>query len=162
LQYQKHYCVSTMKSVDEIGVKETHEIDGKDYFSSNIGKSEEDPDSNSNDISPISMVVDSVKGSMYYIKYIDGMCQIKEIIPRRFEQKDHIVIFEMKADLCFGFGINSDSTQFYFIDELKQIQILVRIPDIKMLQEKVLMNVKDKDRLLLRINKDFQNIIIGE
>lgn len=42
--------------------------------------------------------MDPVKGSIFYIVYVDGICLIKEIIPRKSEFKDHLTIFEIKAD----------------------------------------------------------------
>lgn len=67
----------------------------------------------------------------------------------------------MKADNCFGFGINEQNGLFYFIDEFKQIQILKRIPEARTLQEQEEMAMKDKDRNNFKHKKNFQSIIIG-
>ena len=74
MQYQNHYCLSTMKSQDDITERPPFEFNATDYFCQHLGKDELEPDNNSLEIFPINIVIDRLKGSLYYIKYIDGIC----------------------------------------------------------------------------------------
>lgn len=155
-QYQNHYTISTMITVDEEDPDMKNFYKGKNYFKGQKQENEELLNETCNhEIYPINMILDPKKGNIFYVKYVDGICQIREIIPRRSEFKDHLNIFEIKADQCLGFSISDDGKIFYFMDELKTIYVLKRIPDTKMLQDHSEMSLKDKDRTHLKLSRKF-------
>lgn len=74
-----------------------------------------------------------INGNMYYIKQENMQCIIMLINPRRHQLKEHIRICEIRSAYCRGFDITNDGMQFYFFDETKSIQKLVKKHDRKML-----------------------------
>lgn len=103
-----------------------------------------------------------LRGHIYYILYVDGICLIKEIIPRQSDWKDHLTIIEIKSDQCLGFSISDDSQKFYFMDDYKQICVSKRIPDTKSLIESKELKIKEKDRTHFKVKENFSNMILSD
>jgi predicted nucleotidyltransferase len=110
VQYQNHYTISTMKQLEDDPNKPINKdfYEKQDYLKAQKLENEEISENCDHEIYPINMILDPNKGNIFYVKYVDGICQIKEIIPRRSEFKDHLTIFEIKADLCLGFSISDN------------------------------------------------------
>ena len=113
-------------------------------------------------IYPVRMIIDPAKGSIFYTVHVDGICLIKEITPRKSEVKDHLTIFEIKADQCLGLSISIDGQFFFFINEFKQIIVLRRVPDTKILIEDSELWIKDKDRTHLKLSDPYQRPLVSE
>ena len=48
--------------------------------------------------------------------------------------RNHICIFELKADKCLGFRVSQNGKQFIFINQLKSAYVLERILDSRKLK----------------------------
>jgi hypothetical protein len=71
----------------------------------------------------IKFLMDS-KGFMYYLTKQQGHFKIKEINPLNDHVHDHIVIFEIKSEQCYGFYC--DEHYIYFIGDSKIVTRLKR------------------------------------
>jgi hypothetical protein len=101
-------------------------------------------------------ILSDLHGHIYYILYSDGQCIIKEIRPTKSDLQDHLKIFEMKSDRCLGFAVSGDGSQFYFIDDFKNIIVLERVKEGRQLQEASVLQLKEKDRTHFKAAHDFE------
>ena len=63
--------------------------------------------------------MDPDRGYMYYVTMVTGQCRIYEINPVTDAIANHLLIYEIKSENCFGFS-QKDNT-FLFIDHEKII-----------------------------------------
>ena len=89
------------------------------------------------------MILDNETGCIYYIKELAGQCKIYEIIPTTDLLENHILIYEIKSEQCFGFTLKDGN--FLFIDDEKVITVLTRAKESKKLVEVMELNLKEKD-----------------
>lgn len=98
---------------------------------------------------------------IYYVQEFDGQLIFKEIHPDHDEEKNHIVIYEIKSEKILGFQIDQDGDTFYFIDQFKVVNKLQRIRDSKLLTETAQFMIKDKDLPHFNESGYFPKIIVN-
>lgn len=69
----------------------------------------------------------------------------KEIHPDNDDKRNHLVIYEVKSEKILGFEISDDGQEFFYIDDSKTINRLVRMKDSKNLTEFANYKIKDMD-----------------
>ena len=74
------------------------------------------------------------KNFLYYVSKSGANCRIMEINPRQSNMRNHICIFELKADKCLGFRVSQNGKQFIFINQSKSAYVLERILDSRKLK----------------------------
>lgn len=110
-------------------------------------------------LAPIAMIMDK-QCNMYYIQTSEGHCAIKQIVP--FNDMNHIQIYDIKSQCCFGFNIGPNNNIFYFIDEYKIVNKLIRTKETKKLVESEELYIKEKDRTSFIRSKMFMPVIFND
>lgn len=85
-----------------------------------------------------------------------------DIDPDDEDIKDYVPIFEFRQPNILGFFVQPDGEKFFVIDSMKNVMVLKRIPDSKMLMEDKLLKIKDKDRPMFKSNGEFPRMLISE
>ena len=94
-------------------------------------------------MSSVPILLEPLRGYMYYVTELGGQCRIYEIIPTSDGKLNHLLVFEIKSDNCFGFT-EKDGT-FLFIDNEKITTVLNRAKESRKLIETMELNLKEKD-----------------
>ena len=52
-----------------------------------------------------------------------------EINPKKSKIRNHLSIYEIKSEKCFGFSVSSNGKEFVFVDNNKTCFVLERVID---------------------------------